>query len=149
MTVPDWRSADLWSGLASLALGALALWAGADYAQGTAGRLGPGYVPRLLALLLVGIGVLLIARSTWRAESIEPGFGVRPVVLILGSVLVFAFMFSHFGLIPAILAAVGVANSAVSANSWRSALGVGVALAAFAWLLFVKALGLPLPVFLP
>ncbi len=140
------RSADLWSGAGCLGLGALALWAGADYPLGTAGRIGPGYVPRLLGWLLVGIAVILFARSLFRSEDVELGFAWRPVVLVLGSVLAFAGVLSQFGLVPAILATVAIANYAVAENTWRSAVSLGVGLALFAWVLFVKALGLPIPV---
>lgn len=148
MTVPNWRSADLWSAIACIGLGALVLWAGADYSLGTAGRLGPGYVPRLLAWLLIGVGALLLIRTVFTYEAIEAGFGARPVLLVTASVLVFAAAFSQLGLVPAIMASVAVAAYAIPANGWRTALAVGAILSLFAWLLFVKALGLPLPVFL-
>ncbi len=148
MTVPSSRSADLWAGIACIGLGGLALWVSADYPLGNAGRLGPGYVPRLLAWLLIGLGSIMVLRSFIKREQMEPGFAVRPVALVLASVLTFAAAFNWFGLVPAILATVAVSNAAVAANSWRSAIAVGAALALFAWLLFVKALGLPLPVFL-
>lgn len=143
------RSCDLWSGAACLALGAVALRVGADYPLGNAGRLGPGYVPRLLAWLLVLLGVVLVVRTRFRGDEVEPGFAVRPVLLVLASVLTFAATLSWLGLVPAILLTVAVANFAVAENSWRSALAVGLILAGFAWALFVKALGLPLPVFMP
>lgn len=148
MIRPNARSADLWSGLACLGLGGLVLWAGADYGLGTAGRLGPGYVPRLLGWLLAFLGTLLLVRSLVRGDTVEPGFAARPVLLVLASVLVFAGAFAYLGLVPAILLTVAVSNYAVPANSWRSAIVVGALLALFSWLLFVKALGLPLPVFM-
>lgn len=148
MTVPNWRSADLWSALACIGLGALVLWAGADYSLGTAGRLGPGYVPRLLAWLLIGLGAVLLVRTIFTHEAVESGFSARPVLLVTASVLVFAGTFSQLGLLPAIMASVAAAAYAIPANGWRTALGVGAILALFAWLLFVKALGLPLPVFM-
>ena len=45
-------SADLVSGLLFAALGAIILWVGADYSLGVPSRIGPGYVPRLLGILL-------------------------------------------------------------------------------------------------
>ena len=76
-------SADLCSGLLFAALGALILWAGADYALGTGSRIGPGYVPRLLGLLLAGIGLVLVVRSRWTSEAIDATAAWRPLVLIV------------------------------------------------------------------
>src|SRR5262249_18462514 len=52
-------SADLCSGLLFAGLGAAILWVGADYALGVPSRIGPGYVPRLLGIVLAVIGLFL------------------------------------------------------------------------------------------
>ena len=146
---PWLRRADLWAGLVFLAWGSLVLWTGADYPLGRAGRIGPGYMPRLLGLTLAGIGMLLVLRSRWTRDTVDTHISWRPAVLVLTSVVVFALVLQAFGLVPAILASVAVANFAVPDNTWASAVGLGATLAAFSWALFVKALALPIPVFLP
>ena len=138
--------ADLWAGLASMALGLAVLWVGADYPAGTGGRLGPGYTPRLLGVILVGLGGLLVLRAPWTADRIDLTFEARPVVLVLASVLSFAAVFAWAGLVPAILVSVAIANWAAPENGWLSAIGLGLILAFFSWALFVKALRLPIPV---
>ena len=143
---PPARRADLWSGLLFAGLGAVALWTGADYPLGVPSRIGPGYAPRLLGMLLAGLGAFLILRSAWTRESIDVTVAWRPVMLVLGSVVAFAFVFDASGLVPAILASVAVANFAMAENRWTTALVLGALLAFFAWVLFVKALSLPLPV---
>lgn len=140
------KRADLWSGLLFAGLGAVVLWVGADYPQGVPSRIGPGYVPRLLGVLLVCVGGFLAVRSRWTREEIDTTIAWRPVVLVLGSVVVFALVFDATGLVPAILAAVAVANFAMPDNRWTTAVGLGALLAFFAWALFVKGLALPLPV---
>jgi putative tricarboxylic transport membrane protein len=139
-------SADLCSGLLFAALGAAILWVGADYALGVPSRIGPGYVPRLLGILLAGIGLILIVRSRWTAEAVDRSVAWRPLVLIFAAIVAFALVFEASGLVPAILAAVGIANYATPQNRWTTAAVLGAALAFFAWLLFVKGLSLPLPV---
>jgi hypothetical protein len=138
--------ADLFSGLLFAALGALILWIGADYSLGVPSRIGPGYVPRLLGILLAAIGVFLVVRSYWTAEAIDPTIAWRPLVLIFAAVVAFALVFEATGLVPAILVSVGIANYASPENRWSTAIGLGALLAFFAWLLFVKGLSLPLPV---
>jgi len=144
--VPLWLRSDLWAGIATLAFGALVLWVGQDYPAGRGGRIGPGYVPGLLGLILVGLGLFLALRARWVTAPLDLVFRPRPVVLVIASVLVFALVFSWGGLVPAVLAAVFVANWASSDNGWASALAVGVLLALFSWGLFVVALKLPMPV---
>lgn len=142
-----WLRADLWAGIACLAFGAAYVWIGTDYPIGQGGRIGPGYAPRLLGILLIAIGALLMLRTPFTGDAIETTFRPRPVLLVLASVLAFAVAFKLGGLIPAILASVIVANFAAPENGWQSAIGLGVILALFSWALFVKALRLPIPVF--
>jgi len=140
------RRADRWAGLLFGGLGVVALWTAADYSLGVASRIGPGYVPRLLAILLAGLGAFLLIRSAWTRESIDATIAWRPVTLVLGSVVAFALVFEASGLVPAILVSVAIANFAMAENRWTTALVLGALLAFFAWALFVKALSLPLPV---
>ena len=140
------RRADLWAGLLFASLGALSLWAGADYSLGVASRIGPGYLPRLLGILMAGLGAFLVVRLAWTRESIDATVAWRPVALVLGSVVAFALVFEASGLVPAILVSVGIANYAMAENRWMTAVVLGALLAFFAWALFVKALSLPLPV---
>jgi hypothetical protein len=142
------RRADLWSGLLFAALGAVALWSGADYPQGVPSRIGPGYVPRLLGILLAAIGLFLVVRARWTSDAIDTAIAWRPAILVLGSVAAFALVFEATGLVPAILVSVAIANYATPENRWTTAIGLGAILAFFAWALFVKGLALPLPVWL-
>ncbi len=139
-------SADLVSGLLFSALGAIILWVGADYSLGVPSRIGPGYVPRLLGILLAVIGLFLLARSRWATEAIDATVAWRPLVLIFAATVAFALVFEMSGLVPAILVSVGIANYATAENRWTTAVVLGAVLAFFAWLLFVKGLSLPLPV---
>jgi hypothetical protein len=143
---PLGRRADLWASLLFAGLGAFALIVGADYPLGSASRIGPGYVPRLLGILLAGLGAFLLLRSMWTRESVDTTVAWRPLVLVLASLVAFALVFEASGLVPAILVSVAVANFAMAENRWTTAVVLGAILAFFAWALFVKALLLPLPV---
>ena len=70
--------ADLWSGLLFAGIGALVLAVGADYPQGVPRRIGPGYVPRLLGLLMICLGGFLVVRSYWTKEPIDTTIAWRP-----------------------------------------------------------------------
>ena len=140
------RRADLWAGLLFAGLGAFTLWVGADYPLGVPSRIGPGYLSRLLGLLMAGLGLFMVVRSRWTTDLVDTSVAWRPAVLVLGSVVAFALVFEATGLVPAILVCVAVANYAMPENRWTTALGLGALLSFFAWALFVKALLLPLPV---
>ena len=109
-------------------------------------RIGPGYVPRLLGILLGVIGLFLVVRSWWASETVDTTIAWRPLVLICGAVVAFALVFEASGLVPAILVSVSIANYATPENRWTTAVVLSAVLAFFAWLLFVKGLSLPLPV---
>src|SRR5207244_3929704 len=87
---PPARRADLWSGLLFAAIGVIILWSGADYSQGVPSRIGPGYVPRLLGILLAVLGVFLVVRAWWTTDEVDTTIAWRPAVLVLGSVVAFA-----------------------------------------------------------
>ncbi len=144
---PLHKRSDVWAGLLCLAIGAVVVLIGLDYPFGQSGRIGPGYAPRLLGLLLCGIGLLLALRAFWTSDAVDTTFRPRPVVLVLVSVLAFAIVFAWTGLVPAILVSVFIANWAAAENDWGSAVGLGLVLALFSWALFVKALRLPMPIF--
>jgi hypothetical protein len=140
------RRADIWAGLLFVAIGGLMLWAGADYPMGRPARIGPGYMPRLLSFAMVGIGAAMMLRGfVMDRGGIDLSLAVRPLILVPVAILAFALIFERFGLGPAILAAVAIANFAAPDNTWKSAVAVGVAVAGFSWFLFIYSLKLPLP----
>ncbi len=124
------------------ALGALA------YRMGTAARMGPGYLPFWLGVILTGIGVLIIMKGLRRKTSREhlEGWDLRSVFLILGSVALFGIMLEPLGLVLSILVLVGVSSLASHEFGWRTTIVNMLAIAAFSVLLFVYGLGLPFPV---
>ena len=50
---------DFLSGLMFIAFGLLALYYGQKLAIGTSVRMGPGYVPHMLALIMMGLGAII------------------------------------------------------------------------------------------
>src|SRR5204862_8262873 len=50
---------DLGSSFVMVLIGAAGLYFGAELTMGTAGRMGPGYFPRLLSWLIIAIGMFI------------------------------------------------------------------------------------------
>lgn len=138
---------DLGAGSIYMALGAAALWFGADYRMGTAGEMGPGYFPRVLAAILIGIGAIAAGRSfVINSEPIN-GLAWKPLLLVLAGTMAFGLLVTKAGLVAALLALVllSAAASPLFRFSWTAAAGLMALIAACA-LVFVKGLGIPLPI---
>lgn len=138
---------DFWAGLIYIAIGAAAIWIGSAYRFGVAGRMGPGYFPFVLASGLVAVGVVSFVRS-----FVVPGGGIgkiawKPLFVILLANLLFGFLLPRAGLVVALIALtlVSAAASREFRFEWRASLGLGV-LVLFCALVFVKGLGVPMPI---
>jgi hypothetical protein len=137
---------DFWSGAMFIAVGLGVILIARNYPMGTAFKMGPAYFPTVLAGLLVLVGVATVARGLLRAGSdIEP-FAWKPLALVVGSTFVFGMLIREAGLIAAVVAQTVISAWASVRFRWGVAFALAAGLAAFSVLLFVKALGLPLPV---
>jgi len=136
---------DFWAGVLYIVLGGAGFLIALDYAMGSAGRMGPGYFPRALGLILAGIGVLLILRSfRLQGEPISfPTF--KPLIVVLASVLVFGLIVNHVGLIFATVILVLIASTASHEYRWKESIIAAIALAIFVLLAFRYGLNLQLP----
>lgn len=140
---------DFWSGAIFGATGLGAILLGRDYPMGTATRMGPGYFPVVLGGLLVVIGLALMARALRQDGPPVDRFALRPLVLVLGSTVLFGLLLRGAGLVVALMVLVLAGAYAGRHFAWGAALALAVGLTVFSVLVFVKALGLPLPVLGP
>ena len=138
---------DLAAGLFLLVCAALGWWFGQPLKVGTAYRMGPGYVPIMLSWVMGAFGLLLCVMAfVHRGPALEK-WRAKPIVLVLGSLLVFALTIKRTGLLIASILAVGMASLASPQQRLRQTLLLAVCLAAFACVLFPFALQLPLRIF--
>ncbi len=138
---------DFWAGLIYVAFGAFMLWYGADYRMGTAGRMGPGYFPKVLAGLLIGFGVISLVRGFIAKGEPIGAIGWKPLFLILLACALFAVLLPPLGLIVALLVLVLVSAAASKEFAFDLKATAGlVALLAFCVVVFVKGLGVPMPI---
>ena len=136
---------DLLAGLLFFAFGLAFFFLAQNYQLGSARRMGPGYFPVVLSLILIGIGLATMARA-----CLVPGPPIRDIagralVLVTASVVLFGLLVQGAGLGIAVAALVGV--SAAASHRYRPlpTLLLALALAAFCILVLVKGLGLPFP----
>ena len=129
-----------------VALGALAFGLASPLSVGTAAAMGPGYVPRGLALLIMVYGLALGLRALVAGRLTFPAVELRPLLLILGSVALFAVLLPIAGLALTSFALVICAGYAAYDVRFRENAISALTLAAFAVVLFVVVLGLPIAV---
>ena len=129
-----------------VALGAFAFALASDLTVGTAAAMGPGYVPRGLAGIIMVYGAALGLRAVfagWQAFSVVAW---RPLLLISAAVALFAVLLPVAGLALTSLAVVICSGLAAYDVRLRENALLAVALSIFAVLLFVTVLGLPIQV---
>ena len=140
---------DFWAGVLFIAFGGAACVIALDYAMGTAARMGPGYFPRVLGLLLCALGALLVLRS-FKLQGAPLSFPTfKPVAIVLASVLLFGFVVNQAGLVIATLLLVLVSSTASHEYRWRESIVAAIALAVFVVVAFRYGLGLQLPTWPP
>ena len=137
---------DFWSGVLFMGIGAFALIYGSKYTLGTAARMGPGYFPRILGILMIVLGALLALRALRLRGDRIPGWKWRPTLLVLGSVVVFGAIVKLVGMAIATVILILMASAASHEFRPKEALIAGVFLAALAVGVFVVGLNLQLPI---
>lgn len=140
---------DFWSGLMFLVVGALFAWGAlANYSFGSSARPGPGYFPFGLGLFLAILGAFILFEAlTIETEDGEPlgRIAWKPLIVILVSVTMFGVLLPRLGMFITLPLLVLVSSWASDEFSLKGALISAVFLDAFSWLIFIKGLGLTIP----
>jgi hypothetical protein len=140
----------LLSGLFFAAIGLFAaIWA-THYPVGQVTRMGPGFFPLMLGVILVALGSINIVHSVaWaRPERLSP-LALRPMVIIPFAIAIFGFLLERVGLLVAVAALVLIASIPERGFRKREIVGIIIVVSALASTLYVYGLGLPAEVLLP
>jgi hypothetical protein len=102
---------DFWAGVLYMAFGLATVLIALSYSPGTAGRMGPGYFPRGLGSLMILLGAFLSLRAM-RINGSRISLGSpKPLLVVLGSVVLFGLTIPLLGMAAAtvlLVIAVGV-----------------------------------------
>ena len=140
---------DFWSGLMFLVVGIAFAWGATIYNFGSSARPGPGYFPFGLGIILAILGALIL----FEALTIETEDGEKighiawkPLIVILAAVGVFGFMLPRLGLLVSLPVMVLFSSWASDEFTWKASVINAIVLTGMSWLIFVKGLGLTIPV---
>lgn len=140
---------DVLSGLLFIALGLLFGWQTQELPMGTAVRMGPGYFPLLLSALLGLLGLIILINGLRFPGEMPSGIAWRALLIITGALVSFGFGVRPLGFLPALGVSVFVSALASRLFTFRTALLNTAVMVVFAWAVFIKGLGLPLPLLGP
>ena len=133
---------DLLAGLLFIAAGIAAIVLASNYALGSAARMGPGYFPRTLGILMIALGAVLALRALSLGGAPLPGWKWRPVIVVLGSVVVFGGIVDRAGLVLSTVLLIVMASAASREFRPKEAVISGLLLAALVVGVFVIGLKL-------
>jgi hypothetical protein len=137
------RNKDFWAGMMLIGIGAGAMFISRDYRFGSASRMGPGFFPILLSLILVAFGVGIMAVGLRSGEKIQGRVSVRALILLPSSLLLFGILMELAGFIPALVALVFVAAASGREFKFTEVLLMTALLTVASVALFIWGLGLP------
>jgi hypothetical protein len=148
---------DFFSGLMFMLVGGAFAWGATTYNVGTGARMGPGYFPLVLGVVLAILG----AAITFKALVVETETGEkigawawRPIFFVLGANLIFGVMLGGIpklgippmGLMAGIYTLVIVASLAGERFKLRDVLILASILAVGSYMAFIVLLKLQMPV---
>ena len=138
---------DVLAGSVFIVLGGAFALGSLDYDIGTPLRMGPGYVPLALGLLLVALGVMIVIKGFIAGGEGDPIGGVewRATAFVAASLLFFGLTVRGLGVIGALFGASLLASLARARTRPTTALAIAVGLTILSVLIFIAALQLRLP----
>jgi predicted outer membrane lipoprotein len=139
---------DFWSGLMFVAVGVGFAWGALNYSFGSSARPGPAYFPFGLGVLLAALGAFALFEAlTIETDDGEPigKFAWKPLAVVLFALALFGFLLPRAGMVISLPLLVVISAWASDEFKWMTALISAAILTVFSYLVFIKGLGLTIP----
>jgi uncharacterized membrane protein YhdT len=141
---------DYYAGALMLLLGVGAAATGSGYKFGTLARMGPGFMPVVLGLVLAFLGILIAGTALASSEPDDGKFlPDNPQwfgwLCIVGGPILFIILGQFGGMIPAVFACVFVCALGDKTATLKSSLVLATGVTVFGVLLFHYLLSIPFP----
>jgi len=136
---------DFGAGLLFVLIGGAGLYFGSELSFGSARQMGPGYFPTIVSWMILVLGLFVAGRSlTFDGQAIER-IRLRPILMILLALGLFGFLIAKTGVIVASVLLIFVTAYARPGVRVVETAIFAAALTASIVLVFVYALGQPMP----
>ena len=144
---------DFGAGIMYMIIGLFFTIVATNYPMGTAAKMGPGYFPFFLGILMTILGLIVAIKALSATAAIEaiPKFNWKVIAQITGSVVLYGLLLPRLGFLIAVVVLVLVSASASKEFTWKGSLINAAFLVTFTYSVFVMGLKLQfplLPVFL-
>ena len=137
---------DLLAGLIYMFFGASAIWIARGYNMGTAFKMGPAYFPTVLSTLLILVGSISVIRAFILPGTPIGAISFKGLFLVTVSIVVFGLMVRGAGLVIALPLLLFISAAASVKFRWQTTFMIAAGLTIFCVLVFLKGLGVPLPI---
>ena len=138
---------DFWAGALLAAIGVAAVVLARDYPFGTSLRMGPGYFPTVLGVLLALFGGYFLVRSLRASETLDTNWSLRALIGLTVSLILFGVLIDRAGFVPALVVLIFGSAASSTEFKFREVLLLTAVLTVFAVVLFIWAIGLPYRLF--
>lgn len=138
-----------WCGTLLVLVGLFFAVQSASLEIGTAFRMGPGYFPLVLSIVLIGLGAAIFVSALRRGSEPIGRIAWRGTAFILVAPILFGMLLRGLGFIPSIFITALVASFASTRMRPIYAFVIAATLALFTTLVFIRGLGLPFRLFGP
>ena len=138
---------DFGAGIMYMVIGLFFAIMATNYPMGTAAKMGPGYFPFYLGILMFLLGVLVAVKAFGAKAAIEsiPKFNRRIMGQITGAVVLYGLLLPRMGFLIAVVVLVFVAASASREFTWKGTAINAAFLVTFTYSVFVLGLKLQFP----
>ncbi|KWR78640.1 tripartite tricarboxylate transporter TctB family protein [Cupriavidus sp. IDO] len=139
---------DFASGLMFILVGFGFSWVARGYSMGTAAKMGPGYFPFWLGIVLALLGALVLwgSLSSRMEEDQLARWDIKTLLWILGAVILFGLLLKPLGMVLSVLVLVLVSSMASHEFSWKGAILNAIILVVISLGAFVYGINLQMPV---
>ena len=139
---------DFASGLLFIAIGLAFAYIATSYQMGTPAKMGAGYFPFYLGLLMAALGLIvsITAMGKKAEENKLAKWDWKSVIWVTGSVVLFATTLPYMGLIVSLIVLIFVSAMASHEFNWKGTVVSAVILNVIAYGAFVWGLKLQFPV---
>jgi hypothetical protein len=141
---------DYYAGALMLLLGVGAAVTGTGYKFGTLARMGPGFMPVMLGVVLAFLGLLIAGTALGSSEPDEQKFLPNNPqwfgwLCIIAGPIMFIILGLYGGMIPAVFACVFVCALGDKTATYKSSLVLAASITVFGVVLFHYLLNIPFP----